>query len=314
MGPELSELRRLIETYEQAEKEGRVLSSKNSTKLRDAMAALHEVLKAAGLMDETMMAESKGEKCMDSSHAVPVMEVVGPYGGAKSFADLDTYMDTQDEQSAMRYTMNCAQGLMNNIMRDDDLEPAQKSSLLATLASELPDRISEPPDYAYKEDGLFARVRTAIFGSKTIKKEGKKFVLYSKDGSKKLGEFDSEEDAAKREGQVDFFKKKDDEDPVDDEIADDLFEELFGEKHPGNHSQSVHGKGSPKMSSGGAGRVQRAVTGGSNAGDDAHYKKKADVATKKAKKRPGSVAASRTAPAYDKKEADDVLLETLVGV
>lgn len=35
-----------------------------------------------------------------------------------------------------------------------------------------------------------------------IKKEGDKYVLYSKDGSKKLGEYDSEEQAQEREGQI----------------------------------------------------------------------------------------------------------------
>jgi len=39
-----------------------------------------------------------------------------------------------------------------------------------------------------------------------IKKEGSKFVLHSKDGSKKLGEFATREEAVKREKQINFFK------------------------------------------------------------------------------------------------------------
>ena len=41
-----------------------------------------------------------------------------------------------------------------------------------------------------------------------IRKEGGKYRLYSKDGSKKLGEFDSEKAAIKREQQINYFKHK----------------------------------------------------------------------------------------------------------
>lgn len=40
----------------------------------------------------------------------------------------------------------------------------------------------------------------------TIRQEGDKFVIYSSDGSKKLGEYDSEEAAKKRLAQIEFFK------------------------------------------------------------------------------------------------------------
>jgi len=42
--------------------------------------------------------------------------------------------------------------------------------------------------------------------TEVIKHEDDKWVLYSSDGSKKLGEFDSEEDAIKREKQIQYFK------------------------------------------------------------------------------------------------------------
>lgn len=41
-----------------------------------------------------------------------------------------------------------------------------------------------------------------------IKKEGSKYVIYSKDGSKKLGEFNTKADAVKRLGQIEYFKNK----------------------------------------------------------------------------------------------------------
>jgi len=39
-----------------------------------------------------------------------------------------------------------------------------------------------------------------------IKKEGSKYILYTQDGSKVLGKFNSEEDALKRETQIRYFK------------------------------------------------------------------------------------------------------------
>ena len=42
----------------------------------------------------------------------------------------------------------------------------------------------------------------------TIRKEGNKWVIYSKDGSKKLGTYDSETAAKKRLGQIEFFKHR----------------------------------------------------------------------------------------------------------
>ena len=43
--------------------------------------------------------------------------------------------------------------------------------------------------------------------TEVIKKEGAKWVLYSKDGKKVLGRFDSEAAAKKHEGEVQYFKK-----------------------------------------------------------------------------------------------------------
>ena len=42
-----------------------------------------------------------------------------------------------------------------------------------------------------------------------IIKQGSKFVLKSKDGSKVLGKFDTKEQALKREKQINFFKHLD---------------------------------------------------------------------------------------------------------
>tara|TARA_Y100000034_G_C6874323_1_gene399605 strand:- start:204 stop:338 length:135 start_codon:yes stop_codon:yes gene_type:complete len=41
-----------------------------------------------------------------------------------------------------------------------------------------------------------------------IKKQGYKYILYSKDKKKKLGEFRTKKAALKRERQIQFFKHK----------------------------------------------------------------------------------------------------------
>lgn len=50
-------------------------------------------------------------------------------------------------------------------------------------------------------------VRAAVQRACVIKHEGEKWVLYSHDGKKKLGSFDSEEHAKKRERQINYYKK-----------------------------------------------------------------------------------------------------------
>lgn len=51
-------------------------------------------------------------------------------------------------------------------------------------------------------------VRAAAQRAGVIKHEGEKWVLYSHDGKKQLGSFDSEDEAKKREQQINFFKHK----------------------------------------------------------------------------------------------------------
>ena len=41
-----------------------------------------------------------------------------------------------------------------------------------------------------------------------IRKQGFKFVLYTKDGKKKLGEYSTRQEAEKREQQIKFYKAK----------------------------------------------------------------------------------------------------------
>jgi len=60
-----------------------------------------------------------------------------------------------------------------------------------------------------------------------IKHEGDKWILYSADGTKKLGEFNSEEEAKKREGQINYFKHQ--KEALQREYSDLVFE--FGQRN-----------------------------------------------------------------------------------
>lgn len=46
-----------------------------------------------------------------------------------------------------------------------------------------------------------------IIVHKTIRHEGGKWVLYNHAGTKKLGTYDTEEEAQKRERQIQYFKR-----------------------------------------------------------------------------------------------------------
>jgi len=41
-----------------------------------------------------------------------------------------------------------------------------------------------------------------------IKKQGNKYIIKSKDGKKKLGEYNTRSEAVKRLGQIEYFKNK----------------------------------------------------------------------------------------------------------
>ncbi|MCK4958406.1 MAG: hypothetical protein KAT00_03380 [Planctomycetes bacterium] len=55
-----------------------------------------------------------------------------------------------------------------------------------------------------------------------IKHQDGKWVLYSKDGSRVLGKFDTEEEAKKREGQIQFFKSHESLEPMTSILSDDI--------------------------------------------------------------------------------------------
>ena len=63
---------------------------------------------------------------------------------------------------------------------------------------------SNPKEFSQKAHCAGRKKKESI--EETIRKQGSKYVIYSKDGSKKLGTYDSRKAAEKRLGQIEYFK------------------------------------------------------------------------------------------------------------
>ena len=68
------------------------------------------------------------------------------------------------------------------------------------------DKDGRPPQLSKKVKGKSTNVLFNLGLSETIRKQGSKYVIYSKDGKKKLGTYDSRAAAEKRLGQIEYFK------------------------------------------------------------------------------------------------------------
>ena len=63
---------------------------------------------------------------------------------------------------------------------------------------------SNPKGFSQKAHCAGRKKKESI--EETIRKQGDKYVIYSKDGSKKLGTYTSRKAAEKRLGQIEYFK------------------------------------------------------------------------------------------------------------
>lgn len=162
-----------------------------------------DILKiATDLGIEKEPAEKLAQKCYDDI-------VWRPYGGATSFQEVDDQKNAQMYAMKVEDTSYAMRGIVDNIVANDDMSPDEKSEAITKAATDFKDRVNAlSMTSGDKEDGTIIDKIKGVFGQKTIKKENGKWVLYSKDGSKKLGTFDSEEAAKKRERQVSAFKNK----------------------------------------------------------------------------------------------------------
>jgi len=93
--------------------------------------------------------EVEGEKC-----DAPCAETKCPqYGGATSFAEVDGWSNAQSETSKITGQAYMFRAIIDNIMEDEDLSLAEKSARIAKAASELPDRVANPPEYKELGEG-----------------------------------------------------------------------------------------------------------------------------------------------------------------
>lgn len=68
------------------------------------------------------------------------------------------------------------------------------------------DKDGKPPTLSNKVKGSSTNVAYNLGLTETIRKQGDKYVIYSKDGKKKLGTYNSRKAAEKRLGQIEYFK------------------------------------------------------------------------------------------------------------
>ena len=68
------------------------------------------------------------------------------------------------------------------------------------------DKDGRPPTLSKKVKGSSTNVLYNLGLAETIRKQGSKYVIYSKDGKKKLGTYDSRKAAEKRLRQIEYFK------------------------------------------------------------------------------------------------------------
>jgi hypothetical protein len=127
-----------------------------------------------------------------------------PFGGAKSFAELDEMAQAQEFAGRINIETYKLESIINNIISDDGEEsPDARVEAIKSAADEYRNRVSS---FEVADKSILDKVKN-IFTNKTIKKEGNKWVLYTKDGKRKLGTHDSREDALAQERAIEANKK-----------------------------------------------------------------------------------------------------------
>ena len=89
----------------------------------------------------------------------------------------------------------------------NDVKPGETQRQAAKFGNKL-DKKGHPPTLSKKVKGASTNVAFNLGLTETIRKQGDKYVIYSKDGKKKLGTYDSRKAAEKRLGQIEYFKHK----------------------------------------------------------------------------------------------------------
>lgn len=199
-------------------KEGRVISTANWALLQAAIEALQKLAKAG---ESPYVNE---EKCMEEAQ-VPAMVMAAPVpkplGGAMSWDDAEAWRAAQSMDNQAVDAWSNYDAIVRNIREadEDEMPRDQKLTAMQEAVAGLADKISgikpEKKSLTEKVMDFFdfftpgsreEEPPAEEEGEKVIRHEGDRWVLYTSNGSKKLGEFDTKEEALKRERQIQFFK------------------------------------------------------------------------------------------------------------
>ena len=105
-----------------------------------------------------------------------------PFAGATSFAEYDSYQTAQAQESATYELMYAYEGIVQNILADDEMPLAEKATRIAQASQDLSKRVGMPPppdsdmddaeEAAEQVGGMRSFVRK-VFGKRATKAEAK---------------------------------------------------------------------------------------------------------------------------------------------
>jgi hypothetical protein len=129
---------------------------------------------ARRLLDDEYGEERSLEKDMDSKMPDGMAMMVEMFGGARSWGELDEYLEVEDMQGATRQAMFEFEQLTTNILGDDMTPLADKSEMIAALAADLPSRVAMlrekevDENEAEPESGILGAIKQIFKASKVI--------------------------------------------------------------------------------------------------------------------------------------------------
>lgn len=168
---------------------------------------------AEGLGIQPDIAIQLSQKCYDEVAAWK------PFGGAKSFDEVESNTAASMYAMKMENETYMLRGIVENITSDSEMDTDAKTSAIQKAASDYQRRVKSI-DISDENKSILDRIKSFFLEDKVIKHEGDKWVLYSHSG-KRLGSFDSEAAAKKREREINFFKHQDKELDVGFKVFED---------------------------------------------------------------------------------------------
>jgi nicotinic acid mononucleotide adenylyltransferase len=120
------------------------------------------------------------------------------------------------------------------------ISPLQKARMDKEKADRNKDKAKDTQASRIKKKtyaGMMGRLKESL--EETIKHEDGKYVIYSKDGSKKLGEYDTETEAKKRLGQIEYFKHAKEETQIDERSPWGDVKVAFNKKFNKNYEKAL---------------------------------------------------------------------------